>query len=109
MIPIPKFLKTHQPANNTVLYTPTFTDGSGHKDSNGSIGTWSPNWFGIHNPDPANGRSVKVWTVDQGTSGTGSTIYLAPGATEYVNIAKLETPAGSFITVLGTTNTAGIL
>jgi hypothetical protein len=108
MIPIPKFLKTHGSANNTALYTPAFTDGSGHKDSNGSIGTWSPNWFGIHNPDPATGRSVTVWTVDQGTSGTGSTVYLSPGATEYVNIAKLQISAG-FITVLGTTNTAGIL
>jgi hypothetical protein len=106
MIAIPKFLKTHTSSNTAVNYTPTFTDGSGHEDSNGSIGTWSPNWFGIHNPTGA-GQSVTVWTVDQGTSGAGSTVYLAAGATEYLNIAKLQSSGN--ITVLGTTNTAGIL
>jgi len=103
---IPKFLKTHTSGNTNVNYIPAFTDGSNQNSPAGSIGTWTPNWFGIHNPS-ATGQAVTVWTVDQGTSGSGSTVFIAGGDTVYVNIAKVQSTSN--VTLLGTTNTAGIV
>jgi hypothetical protein len=106
MLPIPKFLKTHTSSDTTRNYIPVFTDGSGRGDTYGSIGSWSPNWFGVHNPT-ASAQSITVWTVDQGTSGDGAIIYLTAGETVYVNVAKIQSTGN--ITVLGTTNTAGLV
>jgi hypothetical protein len=108
MLPIAKFIKTHANANNGEIYKPTFIDGSGHGDSNGSIGTWSPNWFAVHNPS-ATPQSVTIWTVDQGTSGSGSVVYLVGGGTFYTNITKLTVGSGRSVTLFGTTNTTATM
>jgi len=104
---IAKFIKTHTASDSTALYTPTFTNGSGRGDSNGSIGTWSPNWFAVHNPS-ATAKSVTIWTVDQGTSGSGVVAYLLGGGTFYANIAKITVGSGS-VTLFGTTNTTATM
>lgn len=106
MQPIAKILKTHTTGDNSTDYTPVFTDLSGHGSVGGSIGSWSPNYFGVHNPTNT-GQSVTVWTVDQGTSGTGATVYLTGGSTFYARIAKLTVSAN--VTLLGTTNTPGLV
>ena len=108
MLPIAKFIKTHGSANNNEIYTPAFNDGSGHDDSNGSIGTWSPNWFAIHNPS-ATAQSVAIWTVDQGTSGSGVIAYLVGGSTFYANIAKITVGSPRTVTLFGTTNTTATM
>ena len=106
MQPIAKILKTHGSSNNSTDYTPVFTDLSGHGSPDGSVGSWSPNYFGVHNPS-GTAQSVTVWTVDQGTSGTGATVYLTAGSTFYARIAKLT--VSSNVTLLGTTNTPGLV
>jgi hypothetical protein len=108
MLPIARFIKTHAFAQNSSNYTPTFTDGSGRGDATGSIGSWTPNWFAIHNPS-GTAQSVTVWTLDQGTGGAGCTVYLPAGAIFYVNIAKITVGSGKSVTLFGTTNTTGTM
>jgi hypothetical protein len=105
MTPIARYLKTHTSSDNATNYTPTFTDGSGFGSATGSIGTWTPNYFGVHNPTTA--QDVTIWTVDQGTSGSGVTVHLLKGSTFYARIAKI-TVSGN-VTLLGTTNTPGVV
>jgi hypothetical protein len=100
MIPVARYITRHIPTgDNTNLYTPTFTDNSGHGTVGGSIGTWTPTYFAVHNPQDS-AVTATVWTVDQGTSGTGAKIYLPAGGTVYVNVAKI-TPSAE-VTLFGT-------
>jgi hypothetical protein len=103
MTNVAQFLKTHTSANNSTDYTPVFTDlsGPGRETSGGSVGSYSPAYFGVHNPT-ASAQSITVWTVDQGTGGSGVTVYLTAGATFYARIAKLTVSAN--VTLLGSTN-----
>ena len=105
---VAQFLKTHTSANNSTDYTPVFTDlsGAGRETPGGSIGSYSPAYFGVHNPSNT-GLSITVWTVDQGTSGAGATVYLTAGSTFYARIAKLTVSAN--VTLLGTINTQSLV
>lgn len=105
MTPIARYLKTHTSGNTSTNYTPAFTDGSGFGSATGSIGTWTPNYFGVHNPSTA--QDVTIWTVDQGTSGAGAVVHLLKGATFYTRIAKIEVTDD--VVLLGTTNTPGVV
>jgi hypothetical protein len=102
MVPIARYIKTHTTSNNSVNYTPTFTDGSGHGTVGGSIGTWSPTYFAIHNPAASGTVAATVWTVDQGTAGTGAAVRIFAGQTVYVNVAKLT--VDGTVTLFGTLN-----
>lgn len=102
MVPIAKYLRTHASGETTTNYTPTFTDGSGHGTVGGSIGSWTPSYFAIHNPQSTS-VSATVWTVEQGTAGAGSTIRINAGETVYVNVAKVQ--VGANVTLFGTLNT----
>lgn len=106
MLPIARYLKTHASGDTGTNYTPVFTDGSFRNSPTGSVGSWTPNWFGIHNPS-GTGQAVTVWTVDQGTAGTGGVAYLSAGGTFYTNIAKVQSTSN--VTLLGTTNTIGLV
>jgi hypothetical protein len=102
MIPVARYITRHvAPGDNTNLYSPTFTDGSGHGTVGGSIGTWSPTYFAVHNP-ASTAVTATVWTVDQGTSGTGAQIYLPGGSTVYVNVAKIVPTTSVELTLFGT-------
>ena len=105
MTPTARYLKSHTSGDTATDYTPTFTDGSGFGTTTGSIGTWSPNYFGVHNPSTA--QDVTIWTVEQGTSGSGATVHLLKGSTFYARIAKIQ--VSNTVTLLGTTNTPGIV
>ena len=100
MIPVARYVLRHRSGtddgNN---YTPTFTDQSGHGTVGGSIGTWSPTYFAVHNSHSAE-VTATVWTVDQGTSGTGALLRLPVGSTTYVNIARIV-PSNN-VTLFGT-------
>ena len=102
MVPIAKYLRTHASGETATNYTPTFTDRSGHGTVGGSIGSWTPSYFAIHNPQGTS-LTATVWTVEQGTAGAGSTLRINPGETVYVNIAKVQVP--NSVTLLGTLNT----
>jgi hypothetical protein len=106
MTPIARYLKTHTSSDTSTNYTPAFTDGSGFGSATGSVGTWTPNYFGVHNP-AAFAQDVTIWTVDQGTSGSGALVHIAEGATFYARIAKIEVV--SDVVLLGTTNTPGVV
>lgn len=100
MIPVARYVLRHTSgANDGNNYTPTFTDQSGHGTVGGSIGTWSPTYFAVHNPS-GSAITATVWTVDQGTSGVGAPIYLTAGSTVYVNVARI-TPSAN-VTLFGT-------
>ena len=105
MTPIARYLKTHTSSDTSTNYTPTFTDGSGFGSATGSIGTWTPNYFGVHNKSTA--QDVTLWTVDQGTSGAGAEVHILKGATFYARIAKIEVT--NDVILLGTTNTPGLV
>jgi hypothetical protein len=105
MTPTARYLKTHTSSDTSTDYTPTFTDGSGFGSATGSLGTWTPNYFGVHNPSAA--QDVTIWTVEQGTSGSGATVHLLKGSTFYARIAKIQVTGN--VTLLGTTNTPGIV
>ena len=103
MIPVARYITRHtSPGDNTNLYTPTFTDESGHGTVGGSIGTWSPTYFGVHNPAASGTVTATVWTVDQGTSGTGAKIAIDSGQTVYVNVAKIVPDTNVTLTQFGT-------
>jgi len=102
MIPVARYIKTHTTGNNSIDYTPTFTDGSGFGTVGGSIGTWSPTYFAIHNPATTGSVTATVWTLDQGTAGTGATVCIPFGQTVYVNVKKLT--ASGTVTLFGTLN-----
>jgi hypothetical protein len=110
MTPIARILKTHTDGENSTDYTPVFTDnsGKGRETPLGSIGSYTPSYFGIHNCGTS-GQSVTVWTLDQGTSGDGAGVYLPAGDTFYTRIAKVEVDSGKVVTLLGTTNTPGLV
>lgn len=111
MIPIAKYLKTHEAADNETNYTPTWTDGSYNHNPNGSIGSMTPLFFGVHNYSAA--QDITIWTVDQGlvaddpssTPLDGVTIHLLKGESFYARIAKIEVTQP--VTLLGTTNFPG--
>jgi hypothetical protein len=103
MIPVAKYLKRHNIAtDNNTNYTPTFTDGSGHGTVGGSIGTWTPTYFAVHNHQSTSVQAT-VWTVEQGTAGSGALILIGSGETVYVNVAKIN--PGANVTLFGTLNT----
>lgn len=103
MVPIARYVKRHVAStDDTKNYTPTFTDESGFGSVNGSIGTWTPTYFAVHNPASSGTVTATVWTVDQGTAGTGATIAIPSGQTVYVNVAKIV-PSGN-VTLFGTLN-----
>lgn len=106
MIPVAKFLQKH--ANNATIYTPVFTDtnpgGAILNDGiPGSVGRMSPSWFGVHNAGAA-AQDVTVWTIAQGTEGTGVTVKIPAGETFYAQIAKLTAATDGTIILLGTSN-----
>ena len=102
MIPIARYIKKHDtPGDDAINYTPTFTDGSGHGTVGGSIGTWTPTYFAVHNPQSTS-LTATVWTIDQGTAGSGAAIRIGAGETVYVNIAKIN-PQND-VTLFGTLN-----
>jgi hypothetical protein len=103
MLPIARYITTHTTSNNGRDYTPTFTNGSGNGTVGGSIGTWTPNYFAIHNPATSSAITATVWTTDQGTAGSGAAVCIPFGQTVYVNIAKLTT--NGTVTLFGTLNT----
>lgn len=103
MLPVARYITTHTTSNNAVDYTPTFTDNSGFGTVGGSIGTWSPTYFAIHNPATTGAITATVWTLDQGTAGSGATICVQSGQTVYVNIKKLTLSSGT-ATLFGTLN-----
>lgn len=95
-------------SSNSTIYTPTFTDtnpsGAVVNDSiPGSIGVYSPSWFGVHNASEST-QTVTVWTIAQGTGGTGVTVKIAVGDTFYAQIAKLTAATDGSIVLLGSTN-----
>lgn len=106
MIPVAKFLQKH--SNDATIYTPAFTDTnpSGaivNGGLPGSIGSYSPAWFGVHNAGAAT-QDVIVWTVAQGTEGTGVTVKIPAGGTFYAQIAKLTAAVDGTIILLGASN-----
>jgi hypothetical protein len=101
--PPAKFLRKHTVTENSTNYTPAFTDLSGFGSSNGSVGSWTPLYYGVHNYSAA--QTISVWTVEQGTAGTGVSVYVAQGDTFYANISKLTVGTSGPVTLLGTTNT----
>ncbi len=106
MVPVAKFVQKH--TDNNTIYTPVFTDtnpGGAVLNSGipGSVGTYSPSWFGVHNA-AAVAQDVTVWTIAQGTSGTGVTVKILAGQTFYAQIAKLTAAIDGTIVLLGTTN-----
>ena len=103
MIPVARYITTHTTSNNSLDYTPTFTDQSGHGTVGGSIGTWTPTYFAIHNPGTTGSVTATVWTLDQGTAGSGATVCIPFGQTVYVNVKKLT--ASGTVTLFGTLNT----
>jgi hypothetical protein len=105
MVTVARYLKTHEVADNSTIYTPVFTDTSLHGNVGGSIGSWTPLFYGVHNPSAD--QDVVYWTVDQGTTGTGVTVHMIKGSTFYARIAKI-TVSGTVV-LLGTANTPGIL
>lgn len=110
MTPIARFLKTHVEADNAINYSPVFTDlsGAGRNTPNGSIGSYSPAYFGVHNCGTS-AAAITVWTIDQGTSGAGASAYLPAGGTFYARIAKVEVDSSTTVTLLGTSNTPGLV
>ena len=106
MVPVSaKYLKTHTSANNSTDYTPVFTDASYNNTPGGSIGSISPSYYGVHNYS-AN-QDVTIWTIDQGTSGSGATIRINQGDTFFAHIAKISVT--NPVVLLGTTNLPGLL
>jgi hypothetical protein len=103
MLPVAKYITTHTTGNNAKDYTPVFTSGTGQGTVGGSIGTWTPTYFAIHNPATSGSVTATVWTIDQGTAGSGAGICVPFGQTVYVNVAKL-TVSGT-VTLFGTLNT----
>lgn len=103
MIPIAKYLKTHEVADNATDYSPIWTDGTYNHNPAGSIGSMTPLFFGIHNYSEA--QDITVWTVEQGIDGAGVTIHILKGETFYARIAKLT--VSNPVTLLGTTNYPG--
>lgn len=97
---IAKYLKTHGTSNNSTDYSPTFVnqDARDANSTTGGVGYYTPIYFGIHNPS-GTAQTVTVWTVTQGTSGSGVSVYLAAGATFYATVAKLTVSAN--VTLLG--------
>jgi hypothetical protein len=106
MVPVAKFIQKH--TSDSTIYTPVFTDTnpSGavlNGGIPGSVGTYSPSWFGVHNA-AAVAQDVTIWTIAQGTSGTGVTVKILAGETFYAQIAKLTAATDGTIVLLGTTN-----
>ena len=119
---VAKYLKNHAAANNANDYTPTFTsvnpsgkiltdDGMGSLIP-GSVGYYTPNWYGVHNYSAD--QDITVWTVQQGTvtgpSSTplpGVTIHLLQGHTFYAHIAKLTVT--NPVVLLGTDKIQGTI
>lgn len=100
MIPVARYVLKHTKTNDDGRnYTPTFTDESGHGTVGGSIGTWTPTYFAVHNPSGSTITGT-VWTVDQGTSGTGAPFAIPAGGTVYVTVARIEPSAN--VTLFGT-------
>jgi len=102
---VPKYLKTHTASDNSTDYTPVWTDLTFNHNVDGSIGSMSPLWFGIHNYSAA--QDVTIWTVDQGTDGSGVTAHILKGETFYAKIAKIT--VSNPVTLLGTTNIPGVV
>jgi hypothetical protein len=108
MIPIAKYLKTHEAADNATDYRPVWTDGTYNHNALGSVGSYSPLWFGVHNYSGA--QDVTIWTIDQGlvaddpssTPLAGVTVHILQGETFYARIAKIE--VSNPVTLLGTAN-----
>ena len=107
MIPVARYLKSHAASNNANDYTPVFTDNNPSGSIlGGSIGSYSPLYFGVHNPSAD--QDVVIWTVDQqGLGGAGITIHMLKGSTFTARIAKLTVT--NPVILLGTTNTPGVV
>ena len=119
---VAKFLKLHEAADNSNDYVPTWThtnpsgkvvtdDGMGNLVP-GSVGYYSPNWYGIHNFSVD--QDVTIWTVAQGTvtgpSSTplpGVTVHIKQGDTFYAHIAKITVT--NPVVLLGTDKIQGTL
>lgn len=101
---VPKLLKKHGVADNATIYTPTFTSQATRENSlnDTGIGYYTDTWFGIHNPSSTE-QTVTVWTVDQGTDGSGVTVRINPGETFYAIISKLTVSADVILLGIPTT------
>ena len=102
-----KNLKAHTSSNTANDYTPAFTDlNPTGPTPNGSVGSWSPLYYGVHNPSAD--QDVVIWTVDQqGLTGAGITIHMTKGSTFYARIAKLQVT--NTVVLLGTSNVPGVI
>jgi len=101
---IGKLLKTHGTGDNATDYSPTFVSDMTRNSNVNDTGTgyYTPTWFGIHNPS-ASDQTVTVWTIDQGTGGSGVTVRIKAGDTFYASVAKLTVSAN--VVLLGTYTT----
>jgi len=101
---IAKILSSHVgTSSNSKNYAPVFVNQDNMNPAIGEvggIGYYTPNYIGIHNPSTS-GVFAQVWTVFQGTSGTGANIYLPAGSTFYTNICQINVASGVTLTVLG--------
>lgn len=101
---VPKLLKKHGSADNATVYTPVFTSQAARENSlnDTGVGYYTDTWFGVHNPG-STAQTVTIWTVDQGTGGSGVTVRINPGETFYAIIAKLTVSADVILVGIPTT------
>lgn len=101
---VPKLLKKHGIADNATIYTPVFTSQAARENNlnDTGVGYFTDTWFGVHNPS-ATAQTVVIWTVDQGTNGSGVTVRINPGETFYATIAKLTVSADVILVGIPTT------
>jgi hypothetical protein len=101
---VPKLLKKHGVAQNATIYTPVFTTQANRENNpnDTGVGYFTDTWFGIHNPSNTT-QTVTVWTVDQGTTGSGVPVTINAGQTFYVTISKLTVSADVVLLGIPTT------
>lgn len=102
---VAKLVKKHGTANNSTNYTPIFTSQSTRdtaSDATTGVGYFTDTWFGVHNPQ-ATAQTVTVWTVDQGTGGSGVDVRILPGETFYATLSKLTVAADMVLLGIPTT------
>lgn len=102
---VAKLIKKHGISNNSTDYTPIFTTQSTRDtatDATTGVGYFTDTWFGVHNPQ-STVQLVKVWTVDQGTAGSGVDVRILPGETFYATLSKLTVAADMVLLGIPTT------
>ena len=99
---IAKYLTSHQYSSNSNSYVPTWTNTDARQPvvTNGTMGYYTPVYFGIHNPSSSS-QTVTVWTIAQGSTGSGVSVNIPAGGIFYASIAKINVTNGNTVVLLG--------